>query len=80
MMHCMLWLPACCRKMDGNYMTGTLPNEWSGMLGMEYLDLAQNGLTGTIPASWRNMARLKTLWVAGMQRYLLAACTSGCCP
>jgi hypothetical protein len=56
-----LKLLGCCSKLDGNYLTGPLPNEWSGLTGMEYLDLAQNGLTGSIPASWKNMAQLKTL-------------------
>ena len=31
---------------------GILPPEWSGMLQLQYLDLAVNNISGTLPVEW----------------------------
>ncbi len=73
-------VPAACSKLDGNKLSGSLPNEWSGMAGMQYFDIALNQLTGTLPPSWANMKVLKTMWVAAAwgDCYLGDCCLGDC--
>ena len=45
---------------------GPLPDSWSGMKNLEYLDLSRNQLNGTLPSSWgSSLTRLQNLDLFG---------------
>ena len=44
-----------------NNLTGTLPVEWSGLSGLEYLMLYYNSLSGSIPAELGQLSKLRVL-------------------
>ena len=50
------WGMCCCAiKTKQNSLNGSLPDSWSSMSQLSYVDLSSNSLTGTLPPSWSNM-------------------------
>jgi hypothetical protein len=40
-------------------LTGTLPVQWSTLIGLTQLNMAYNSLTGTIPSAWASDSGMK---------------------
>jgi Leucine-rich repeat (LRR) protein len=48
-------------NLNGNKLTGTLPDAVSALSNLEALQLATNNFEGTVPAAFAGLAKLKTL-------------------
>ena len=48
------------KKVDlsGNYLTGSLPDSWSGMLSLTHINISSNVFNGSLPSSWSNPAQV----------------------
>lgn len=50
-----------CSQLQGNGITGKIPEEFGNLVSLTMLDLENNNLTGEIPSSLGNLKRLTFL-------------------
>ena len=53
--------------LNNNTLYGTLPDAWSHMRKLQYLDLSGNTLSGTLPAAWTALNHLYSFSINGNQ-------------
>lgn len=56
-----IWLCTPCSQLQGNGITGMIPEELGNLSSLTMLDLENNNLTGEIPSSLGNLRRLTFL-------------------
>ncbi|ERN02458.1 hypothetical protein AMTR_s00215p00026760 [Amborella trichopoda] len=54
-------------QLDGNQLSGSIPESLGSLLSLEWLDLGENKLEGSIPSTLINLSRLNVLQLYGNQ-------------
>ncbi len=44
--------------LSGNQLSGSLPDSWSGMSSLAYVNMSSNGLSGPLLSSWSKLAQV----------------------
>ena len=60
--------------LDGNYLRGTLPKQWSTMQNLQFADLSSNNFNGSIPSGWSNWTQVSTLCCQFAHQMVTLAC------